>query len=854
VSLGDLNGDGSIDAFVSNRYVALDGAISGANSVVLNDGTGNFAAGDQIHNDLQTNANRSVLGDIDGDGDLDAFLIGGAFDNRILLNDGTGGFQYSGQSLGPSARNIAVGDLDGDGDLDAFVIHAGYIDIFVPDFNQVWLNDGTGNFEPGSVYSSTANIQDISLADFDGDGDLDALIGGDGNSDRLWLNDGNAGFTDSGTVGPASPVRVVVGDVNGDQTPDLLFTDFPNQTQVWLNDGNGNFSDSGNRLGSGFETRIALGDLDADGDLDAVLGGSNDPETVWLNNGTGAFSFTGQVLTGVGTTSIELADLDGDGDLDLFSAARENGISRIWLNQDQPVVDQVDLPDGGGTFEMLVDAGDLVVREQGGDELFRQAQTDVPRLLINGGEGDDTLIVDFSGGNPIPVSRLDFHAGGQSSGDALILGSGSVGSVSHSFTSDTDGSVIIDGAMIAYTGVEPVTDGLTADRRYFTYGAAADDVTLEDNGATGDGISRIANATSGRTIDFANPSERLQILTGLGDDTLTLTAVDSLFTGNILASGSDGNDFITAANDFPAVQLSGSSGDDTLIGSMNDDTLIGSAGDDILNGRGGNDTLTGVDGDDVLLGGSGRDLLEGGNGADRLLGQGGNDDTLIGGSGVDSFDGGAGRDWLISIVKSNGVLTDNEFTVDSDIESVSSIEMTELIQLNITSTAIKNALIDASGFSGHVTLRGGAGNDTLIGGSNDDSLEGGAGNDSISGGDGHDWLDGGDGDDTLNGGSGNDSLSGGFGNDAIAGMSGNDWLNGNRDNDTLLGGEGDDTLLGGGQDDTLLGEAGDDFIKGHDGNDLVSGGGQGSSASGNDTVDGETINDAFTLDAPWAEV
>ena len=78
------------------------------------------------------------LGDVDNDGDLDAFVTnaGGNEPNKVWINDGSGNFTDSGQSLGLSnSYGISLGDVDDDGDLDAFVAHYN-------SSNKVYINDG----------------------------------------------------------------------------------------------------------------------------------------------------------------------------------------------------------------------------------------------------------------------------------------------------------------------------------------------------------------------------------------------------------------------------------------------------------------------------------------------------------------------------------------------------------------------------------------------------------------------------------------------------------------------------------------------------------------------------------------
>ena len=85
------------------------------------------------------------LGDLESDGDLDAWVANGAGQpNRVWLNDGgiqggtLGVFVDSGQTIASSnSYGVSLGDVDGDGDLDAWVAN---FELGVGQPNRVWLN------------------------------------------------------------------------------------------------------------------------------------------------------------------------------------------------------------------------------------------------------------------------------------------------------------------------------------------------------------------------------------------------------------------------------------------------------------------------------------------------------------------------------------------------------------------------------------------------------------------------------------------------------------------------------------------------------------------------------------------
>jgi len=321
VAVGDVDGDGDLDVLTGHSDVVR---------VWLNDGTGGFADNGQWL-DGGGEVGALALGDLDGDGDLDAFVAydTGSVFNKVWLNNGGGVFTDTGQLLGNAESvDVALGDVDGDGDLDALV---GNLRSHPGAANELWLNDGTGHFID-SGQSVGSESQGVAFGDLDNDRDLDLIAGNYNEPNRVWLNDGTGQFsmTDS-LLGTASNYDLALGDLDDDGDLDAFIAiDGPNQ--VWLNDGTGAFTTTRQGLGNAFSLDVALGDLDGDGDLDAFVVNNAQPNEIWLNDGDGNFTGNGQSLGNEHSWAVALGDLDGDGDLDAFVGDGSKEPDAVWLN------------------------------------------------------------------------------------------------------------------------------------------------------------------------------------------------------------------------------------------------------------------------------------------------------------------------------------------------------------------------------------------------------------------------------------------------------------------------------------------------------------------------------------------
>ena len=164
------------------------------------------------------------------------------------------------------------------------------------------------------------------------------------------------------------------------------------------------------------------------------------------------------------------------------------------------------------------------------------------RLLVDGSPRDDTLIVDFSHGNPIPSGGLVYDGTGHTTrvGNVLVIRGGHFRRDVYDFTSSSAGSIHLDRTNISYRNLQPVANTGTASDAVFNLPAGANDAALQDDGTPGNDKSELfsGNATF-ETTAFTNPSSSLTVNGGGDSDRLTLDPADS-FSAADVTIGSEG--------------------------------------------------------------------------------------------------------------------------------------------------------------------------------------------------------------------------------------------------------------------------------------------------------------------------
>jgi len=278
-----------------------------------------------------------------------------------------------------SADDVAVGDLDGDGDLDAVVVD--------PSTNGgriQWIDnvDGTAANAVVSNLVGLDTVRFVEIVDMDMDGLLDVVVAAAGHSDevRIYWNDAsNPWATSNQVVNRSGPTGMAIGDLDQDGDPDVV-----------MGRSNGNlywYANARTRVNSWSEVTITtsptdgaqidLADLDGDSDLDILVAGDDADTVVWYENdieGGATWPSTTVASTQDEPEDVATADIDGDGDLDIVAVLsgsggavvqyeNANGVGGSWTTStiaaslSNPTrIDLLDL-DLDGTFDALSSSG-----------------------------------------------------------------------------------------------------------------------------------------------------------------------------------------------------------------------------------------------------------------------------------------------------------------------------------------------------------------------------------------------------------------------------------------------------------------------------------------------------------------